>query len=309
MPATSSPRVMLALSFGPRSRRGHHGAAPSTSRGPTSMRSGTPFFTHSHILSPPRMSRRSTSTSTSRPPKRCGAELGRERVDVLVDLRPRVVAAVDGQDHRVRGREAGRQHEPVVVGVGHDDAADEPRGDAPRGRPRVLALSRPWSGRRCCWPGRSSARGSASVPAWSAFRSCIIASMQYVSTAPGKRSLSVFLPAEDGHGHELLGEGRVDVEHAHRLLLGLLGGGVRGVPLLPEELGRAQEEARAQLPAHDVGPLVDEQRQVAVALHPAREGGADDGLRGRPHDERLLQLGLGVGDRARRRGPRRGGGG
>ncbi len=36
------------------------------------------------------------------------------------------------------------------------------------------------------------------VPAWSAFRSCIMASMQYVSTAPGKRSLSVFLPRRTG---------------------------------------------------------------------------------------------------------------
>ena len=45
-------------------------------------------------------------------------------------------------------------------------------------------------------------------------------------------------------------------------------GGVRGVAFLPEELGGAQEQARAHLPAHHVGPLVDEQRQVAVALHP-----------------------------------------
>jgi hypothetical protein len=36
--------------------------------------------------------------------------------------------------------------------------------------------------------------------------------------------------------------------------------------------------------------LIDEQRQVAIALHPACEGVADDRLRRRPHDERLLEL-------------------
>ena len=37
---------------------------------------------------------------------------------------------------------------------------------------------------------------------------------------------------------------------------------------LPEELERAHKGARAHLPPVYVGPLVDQQRQVAVALHP-----------------------------------------
>ena len=36
------------------------------------------------------------------------------------------------------------------------------------------------------------------VPAWIAFRSCTIASMQRVCTAPGKRSLSDFSPLKTG---------------------------------------------------------------------------------------------------------------
>ena len=66
--------------------------------------------------------------------------------------------------------------------------------------------------------------------------------------------------------------------------------GVGGVALLPQELGGAQEQARAQLPAHDVGPLVEQQRQVAVALHPLGHELADDGLARRPHDDRLVEL-------------------
>ena len=67
--------------------------------------------------------------------------------------------------------------------------------------------------------------------------------------------------------------------------------------LLPEELGRAQEQAGAQLPAHDVGPLVQQQRQVAVALDPLGHVLADDRLAGGPHDDRLVELlAAGVGD-------------
>ena len=82
----------------------------------------------------------------------------------------------------------------------------------------------------------------------------------------------------------------VDAHHAAGFLLGFLLGGVRGVPLLPEELGGAQEEPRAHLPAHDVGPLVDQQRQVAIGADPLAVHVPDDGLRGRANDQRLVQL-------------------
>ena len=128
------------------------------------------------------------------------------------------------------------------------------------------------------------------MPACSALRSCIIASMQNVCTAPGKRSPAVFSPLITGIAIQFSANVGVDVEHPHRLFDRLFGGGVRGVAFLPEELGRAQEQARAHLPADDVGPLVDEERQVAIALHPARERVADDRLGGRPDDQRLFEL-------------------
>ncbi len=65
--------------------------------------------------------------------------------------------------------------------------------------------------------------------------------------------------------------------------------------LLPEEFRGPQEHARAQLPAHHVGPLVEQHGQVAPALDPLAEEVADDGLRGRTDDVRLLQL-LAAGD-------------
>ncbi len=65
---------------------------------------------------------------------------------------------------------------------------------------------------------------------------------------------------------------------------------MRRVPLLPEELGGSQEQARPHFPTHHVRPLVDQQRQIAVGLHPAGEGGANDRLGGRPDHVWLRQL-------------------
>ena len=87
-----------------------------------------------------------------------------------------------------------------------------------------------------------------------------------------------------GHGHDVLGEVGVDIVDQRGLFFGFVGRRVGGVALLPEELGGAKEQARTQLPADNVGPLVDQQGQITVALDPAGEGGADDGLTGRADD-------------------------
>ena len=102
--------------------------------------------------------------------------------------------------------------------------------------------------------------------------------------------LALGLLAVDHRHRELgLGEVLVDAEHLPRFFLGLFRRLVRGVPFLPEELGRAQEQPRHLLPANDVRPLVDQDRQIAPRLHPLRVHRPDDRLRGRTHDEPLLE--------------------
>ena len=96
------------------------------------------------------------------------------------------------------------------------------------------------------------------------------------------------------HGHPLLREFLVDVDHLCGLLDRLFVRGMGRVALLPEELGRAQEKARAHLPAHHVGPLVAEDRQVAVRLDPVLIGVPDDRLRGGAYDQLLFELGIGI---------------
>ena len=66
---------------------------------------------------------------------------------------------------------------------------------------------------------------------------------------------------------------------------------------LPQELGRAQEETRAQLPADDIVPQVQEQRRVAIRLDPVLDDLGDEGLARGPDGEPLVErLAACVGD-------------
>ena len=95
---------------------------------------------------------------------------------------------------------------------------------------------------------------------------------------------------DDGQRHVFLHDFGVDVEHLHGLFLGFGGRGVGRMAFLPEELGGAQEQAGAFFPAQHVGPLVDQQGQVAPRLHPLAVHRADDRLGRGTDDERLFQL-------------------
>ena len=98
------------------------------------------------------------------------------------------------------------------------------------------------------------------------------------------------LALDDGHRHPVLREIRVNLEHLQGFHHRLVAVGMGGVAFLPEELGGAQEKSRAHFPAHNIRPLVDEQRKIAVALHPLRETCADDGFGSWAHNQRFLQF-------------------
>jgi len=104
----------------------------------------------------------------------------------------------------------------------------------------------------------------------------------------GKFFAAAFTPRDYRNRGILDGEARIDVQHAQRFLFRLLFRGVGGVPFLPVEFQRTQEEARAHLPTHHVTPLVDEQRQVPVTLDPFGVHVPDDGFRGRAYYQRLF---------------------
>ncbi len=102
---------------------------------------------------------------------------------------------------------------------------------------------------------------------------------------------SGFFTFDDGHGHELLSEGFIDIEHLAGFDPGFFCCGMGGVAFLPEEFCGAEKEACAHFPADDVGPLVDEDGEIAVALDPLGVELADDGLAGGADDEWLFEGG------------------
>src|SRR6266545_1287708 len=106
--------------------------------------------------------------------------------------------------------------------------------------------------------------------------------LQRVGLDGARKPLALALPpAEHGDGKDVLDSVGVDVVEdrqrlGDRLFLGL----VRRVAFLPQELARAQEQAGPELPADYVRPLVVEQRQVAVGVHPTGVRRPDQRLRG-----------------------------
>src|SRR5215212_6648059 len=95
---------------------------------------------------------------------------------------------------------------------------------------------------------------------------------------PGETLRLALRAREDGYRHRLVEAVAVDAEHPQGLLARLLRRRVNGVALLPEELRGPEERAGDLLPAQDVAPLVYEDGQVAVTLHPILVEVADDAL-------------------------------
>ena len=217
--------------------------------------------------------------------------------DMLVELALLFVALADGDDGHVDGGQVRREDESVVVGVGHDEGAHEAGADAPRGGPYVFEL--------VLLVEELHLEGLGEVLAQEVAGACLqsLAVLHHSLNAEGVEGagealVGALVTLEHGYGHVFLHKLGVDLEHAACLLLGLLAGGVGGVAFLPEKLSGAEEHAGAHLPTHDVGPLVAEDRQVAVGLDPVLVGAPDDGLGGGAHDELLFELGAGVDDDA-----------
>src|SRR6185312_7535811 len=160
--------------------------------------------------------------------------------------------------------------ETIVVAMRHDDPADEARGYAPARRVRereIAALGLKADVLR--------AREIGAEVMSSAGLQCLAVLHHRLDRKrvlrPREALVRRLLAGDDGHGEGTLREGAVDLEHALRLLDRFLRRRVRRVTLLPQELRRAQEEPRPHLPAHDVRPLIEKQRQIAVRADPALE--------------------------------------
>ena len=202
----------------------------------------------------------------------------------------RLVAQHRHDDDLAR-RDRRRQAQSIVVAVRHDHAADQPRRHAPARRVAIGELSL----RVLELDVLRFGKVRAEIMRGAGLQRLAVLHHGFDGVGvvgAGEALVGRLLARDHRHGEHVFGELAIDLEHLQRFGHRVVAVGVRRVAFLPEKLGRAQEQPRAHFPAHDVGPLVDQQRQVAIALDPALEGIADDRLRRRPDDQRLFQLRL-----------------
>jgi hypothetical protein len=163
-----------------------------------------------------------------------------------------VVAAEDRHDHDLMRRDARWEPQPLVIPMRHHDAADEPRRRAPRGGVRVL-LTAVAAG---VADAERAGEALAEVVRRRRLERLSVAHQRFERVGvyrAGEPLALALASAQHGDREDVLDRVGVDVVQDRqclrdRLFLGLM----RCVSLLPEELGRPEEEARPQLPAHDV---------------------------------------------------------
>ena len=81
----------------------------------------------------------------------------------------------------------------------------------------------------------------------------------------------------------------IHTQHLLRFSNGFLLGLVSRMAFLPEKFCRPQKQARTHFPTDNIGPLIDQNGQITITLHPAGIGRANNRLRRRPHHQRLCQ--------------------
>ncbi len=198
-------------------------------------------------------------------------------------------AAGHRKDDDMGGREPWWQEQAIVIAVGHHHGADQPRRDAPRCCPAVfefafLALVRDVLHLGKVLPEKVR---SASLKRLAILHHCFDAERL---DGPRESLARGLLSGEHRHRHPVVGEVRVDIKHALGFFDRLFLRSVRGVTFLPQEFAGSKEQPRSHLPSHDIGPLVDKQREVAIGLDPPTERVADDGFACWTNDERLFEF-------------------
>ena len=195
----------------------------------------------------------------------------------------------DGQHDDLDRRDVRRQNKAAVVTVGHDETADDARGQTPRGLVRIdLLIVLVGIG-----DVERAGKAVAEVMARAGLERLAVVhhALDRVGVhGAGELLLVGLVAADDGHGQLLLAGLGINFEHLQRLLARLFLGGVQGVPLLPEKLAAAQERTGGLFPAHDAAPLVIQAWQVAPTVHDVAPVLAKERLGRRAHAQALRQL-------------------
>ena len=197
--------------------------------------------------------------------------------------------ADNGQQNDLGRGDAGGHDHAVVVGMGHDQAADETGGNPPGGRPGegLLSFFRLEADIRGFGEILTEHVRSPGLEGLSVLHHGLDAAGFH---GPGE-PLGIAFPAfDDRDGQIIPDQNLIGVQHLHHAFGGLPLRGMGRMAFLPEKFGGPQKNPGAHLPADDIGPLIDDNRQIAIAFDPAGKGIADDRLRGGPDDQGFGQL-------------------
>ena len=268
------------------SRRASTASPDATSRGPISILTGTPRISQSLNLKPgvrPSRSSRRDADASLLSASSDGARARRAPVAPSSGLR-KIGTMTAWVEATVGGR-----RRPWSSPCDHHDRAEQAGRDAPTRLPHELHLvliveeaDLERLGEVLSEKMRRAALQCAPV-AHHAF--------DRVGLVGAGESFGRALASDDQRNREeLLDELAIHFEHPERLALRFLGRGMRGMPLLPEKFRGAQEQARAHFPSHDVAPLIDHHRQVAMRLIHCANMWLMIVSEVGPHDQRLFEL-------------------
>ena len=80
------------------------------------------------------------------------------------------------------------------------------------------------------------------------------------------------------HSHVFFSELSIKIDHLNRALLAFFGCSMCAMSFLPKKFGCAQKHTGAHFPTHDIGPLIDKQGKISVAMDPVLIGVPDNCL-------------------------------
>ena len=180
--------------------------------------------------------------------------------------------------YHLDGCQTGRQSQALIIAMSHDDGAHHACAHAPGSCPaKFLSVFR-----RQVLHIKSASKILPEVMAGAGLQSAPIPHHRFDRIGMDGTSKPFFFAlqaTEHRDGGIFLSQIFVDLQHLPGFRFRFLACSVRGMAFLPQEFTGPQESPWPQFPAHHIGPLIDQQRQVAIRLNPIGKGLADDRFR------------------------------
>src|SRR5262249_11532918 len=151
-----------------------------------------------------------------------------------------VVLATDGNDYHMNWSQSRWNDQPLIITMRHDEAADQPRRNAPARCPGILQLALAALELHAKSLGKILTQEMAGSP----LKRPSILHHRFNAECvdcTGELLALALRSGEYGHRHPVLGKCAVNLQHLMRFFFRLFLRGMGGVAFLPEELGSAQK--------------------------------------------------------------------